>query len=194
MRKFISIDGQHGVGKSHIVNKLCCELTQKGHNVVKTKEPTDSTIGLLARESENSCMAYSLVRLFAADRLAHCRQIQTWLDEDKIVISDRYIISGLILQNMDGVKFDDIIFENKGILVPDLSVIIYADQDIVDKRMSGKVMTRLSSQERLERYDRYRVNYEKLVELFPDILFFRNNTEDDEKHIVKVIIDKIEGQ
>lgn len=192
MRKFISIDGQHGVGKSHIVNKLCCELIQKGYVVVKTKEPTDSTIGLLARKSENNCIANSLVRLFAADRLAHCRQIQTWLDEDKIVISDRYIISGLILQNMDGVTFEDIKCENEGILVPDLSVVIYADQDIIDKRMSGKIMTRLARQERMERYDRYLANYELLLELYPNILFFRNNSEDDEKHIVKTIIDKIE--
>ena len=100
MKKLISIDGQHGAGKTYLTDKLFNKLLLMGYPVIRTKEPTDSEIGLLARKAEDRYTAKTLTCLFAADRMQHSLQIKKWLDENKIVISDRYVISGLILQNM----------------------------------------------------------------------------------------------
>lgn len=191
MQKFIVIDGQHGVGKSYIVDKLYTQLILNGYPVIKTKEPTDSEIGLLARGAENCYTAHTLACLFAADRIQHCQQIQKWLDEGNIVISDRYIVSGLILQNMDGVDFDYIKTVNSGIIVPDLSIVAFANPDVVKERLKNKVITRLAMQEQLEGYDRYLKHRFELTEMFKNIYFFPNNTLEEGEKIVEFIIKNI---
>ncbi len=191
MRKFIAIDGQHGAGKSYIVNRLYSKLISKGYSVVKTKEPTNSEIGLLARNAENHYDANILACLFAADRLQHCKQIKEWLEDDSIVISDRYIISGLILQNMDGVSFDYVRMLNDRILVPDLSVVVYADSNVIKERLNTKAITRLTKQEQSEGYDRYIKYKNELAGMFPNVFFCVNNKIDEGERIVKFVLEQI---
>lgn len=192
LKKFIVFDGQHGVGKSYIVDRLYNKLILKGYPVIKTNEPTNSEIGLLARKSENFYTANTLACLFAADRLQHCQQIQKWLNEDKIVISDRYIISGLILQNMDGVHFDYIRIINSGIIMPDLSVIMYADANIIKERQKNKALSRLAKQEQVEKYDRYLKCSDELKVMFQNVCFFPNNSFEEGNKIVEYVIRQIE--
>lgn len=192
LKKFIVFDGQHGVGKSYIVDKLYNELTLKGYPVIKTNEPTNSEIGLLARKSENFYSANTLACLFAADRLQHCQQIQNWLNEDKIVICDRYIISGLILQNMDGVHFDYIRTVNSGILIPDLSVVIHASANVIKERQKNKALSRLAIQEQVEKYDRYLKYSNELIKMFENVCFCSNNTVEEGNQIVEYIKRQIE--
>lgn len=191
-KKFIVIDGQHGSGKSYIVDKLYEELILRGCSVIKTKEPTDSEIGLLARRAENVYTANILTCLFAADRLHHCQQIQKWLDGGKIVICDRYIISGLILQNMDGVSFDYTQAVNSGILMPDLSIVVYASIDVTKERLKGKNITRLARQEQLEGYDRYLQQDNELMKIFKNLYFCSNNTIEEGKKILELILGQLE--
>lgn len=191
LQKFIVIDGQHGAGKSYIVDKLYEKLILHGYPVIKTREPTDSEIGLLARKAENKYTANTLACLFAADRLQHCIQIQKWLDDDKIVISDRYIISGLILQNMDGVDFKYIKHANNKIIAPDLSIVVYANSNIIKERLKNKVITRLAEQEQSEGYDRYLKYRSELIEMFNNIYFYPNNTTEEGEKIVEFIIKNI---
>ncbi len=191
MGKFIVIDGQHGAGKSYIIDRLYDELTLKRYSVVRTKEPTDSEIGVLARNAENYYAEKTLTCLFAADRQQHCQQIQKWLYNDKIVISDRYIISGLILQNMDNVDFDYIRAVNCGIIIPDLSVVISASPSVIRERLKNKVSTRLAKQEQAEGYDRY-LKYRDVIEgMFENVSFHINNTLTDGENIVKYIMEQL---
>lgn len=190
---FITIDGQHGSGKTFLVDKLCSKLMGMGYPVVKTKEPTDSEIGILARKAENNYSAEVLTCLFAADRLQHCQQIRKWIKQGNIVVSDRYIISGLILQNMDGVCFNYILSVNYGIVKPDLSLIVFANPETIKERQKDKPLSRLAMQERIEGYDRYLRHSDELKQMFGSIHYYPNNTVEDCEQIIEFIIEQIEG-
>lgn len=188
---FITFDGQHGTGKSYIVDKLYNRLKDDGYSVIKTQEPTDSEIGMLARRAENRYTANILTCLFAADRLQHIEQIKEWLKDGKVVICDRYIISGLILQNMDNVSFNYIMAVNSGILESDLSIVLHADSYLIKERSKGRNTTRLAEQERVEGYDRYKKCSKELGKMFNNIFFFDNNTKEQGERIIKFACEQV---
>ncbi|HXL96515.1 MAG TPA: hypothetical protein VN969_47000 [Streptosporangiaceae bacterium] len=76
---FVSVDGPSGAGTSTIVRQLCRELTE-------------------------SVTGHALACLYAADRYHHVEaEIRGHLEAGEVVISDRYIPSGLAMQRFDGI-------------------------------------------------------------------------------------------
>jgi dTMP kinase len=143
----ITVDGPNGVGKSSIVNNLANQLSSFGQNVLKTKEPTPSFLGNFVRKAEERCKGFTLALLVAADRQFHVkREILPSLRENKIVISDRHIESSLVLQGLDGISFHRTWAINKFFPIPDLSIILIASKEILEKRLS--VRNRFSRFER----------------------------------------------
>lgn len=142
--KLIAIDGPNGVGKSTIITKLKNKLESQGVLVYITKEPTNTDMGNFIREYAEMCEGISLACLVVANRYEHINQeIIPQLQEGKIVITDRYILSSLILQRMDGVDVDFICNINAEILKPDLQVAVFAEEEIIQKRLSErKLLTR----------------------------------------------------
>lgn len=135
---FISFDGPNGVGKSTIVQEISSLLSLEGYDVFLTKEPTNSHIGSLIRNSEelDSLRGKPLACLIAADRHAHIQaEIKPNIQQNKLVITDRYIPSSLALQNMDGVSMEYIWNINEGFLYPDILFFIYADETNILTRM-----------------------------------------------------------
>ncbi len=65
---FISIDGQHGAGKTFNVNSLQKALESKGYSVSCFSEPSYSPLGKIARCSEEKASVDVAVCLFAADK------------------------------------------------------------------------------------------------------------------------------
>lgn len=189
--KFITIDGQHGSGKTTMTNMLYREMESRGYSVVKTMEPTDSEIGILARNGENIYSQEVLVCLFAADRIRHSEVIRQWLSEGKYVICDRYIISGIILQNMGAIDFEYIKQVNRGIVIPDISIILHADPNIIKQRLSGRKNSRFAEQEQREGFDRYLKFKDRLTDVSKDIYYFENNTDEDMRRVVDFIMDTI---
>jgi dTMP kinase len=91
MKHFVTFEGIDGSGKSTISKLVSEKLRSAGHEVVWTFEPTDSTVGKYVQEcirSQTDPFVTSFT--FIADRIQHCKQIQHWLDEDKLVLCDRY--------------------------------------------------------------------------------------------------------
>jgi dTMP kinase len=91
MKHFVTFEGIDGSGKSTISKLVSEKLRSAGHEVVWTFEPTDSTVGKYVQEcirSQTDPFVTSFT--FIADRIQHCKQIQQWLDEDKLVLCDRY--------------------------------------------------------------------------------------------------------
>ena len=91
MKHFVTFEGIDGSGKSTISKMASEKLRSAGYDVVWTFEPTDSTVGKYVQEcirSQSDPFVTSFT--FIADRIQHCKKIQQWLDDGKLVLCDRY--------------------------------------------------------------------------------------------------------
>jgi len=91
MKQFVTFEGIDGSGKSTISQLVSEKLQAGGYDTIWTYEPTDSSVGKYVQEcirSQSDPFITSFT--FIADRILHCKQIQQWLDEGKIVLCDRY--------------------------------------------------------------------------------------------------------
>lgn len=137
--KFIVIDGPNGCGKSTVLRLTAAGLRSQGYRVHETKEPTKTPLGLLAKELDGKTASHTAYAcLIAADRHEHSAAVQAHLASNDFVISDRYLSSSLVLNVARGVPRDFILAVNQGILVPDLTVILDATPDELDRRMAQR--------------------------------------------------------
>jgi dTMP kinase len=126
MKRFVTFEGIDGSGKSTIIKKVFEQLKSKGHEVILTFEPTDSWIGKIVQKCiKTKSDPYVTAFTFIADRVDHCKQIQKWLDDGKIVLCDRYAEStyayqGAQMQDLvdDAIKWLQDISKNR-IIIPD---------------------------------------------------------------------------
>lgn len=102
---FICVEGLGGAGVSTQTHLLADSLEQDGYRVFRTKEPTDYLIGGLIRSgmaSEWKTAPDGLQLLFAADRAHHvARDIEPALEAGRIVITNRYALSGIAYGAVD---------------------------------------------------------------------------------------------
>lgn len=96
---FVSFEGLGGSGVSHQSKQLAIALEKDGYRVLQTQEPTNYLIGGLIRSGvveEWRTSPDALQLLFAADRAHHIvRDIEPALEAGRIVISNRYALSGI---------------------------------------------------------------------------------------------------
>ena len=91
MKHFVTFEGIDGSGKSTISRLVYKRMKSEGYNVVLTFEPTNTWVGkCVQRCIETNTDPFVTAFAFIADRIEHCKKIQKWLDEDKIVLCDRY--------------------------------------------------------------------------------------------------------
>ncbi|GHJ41359.1 dTMP kinase [Streptomyces sp. TS71-3] len=101
---FVSVDGPSGAGKSTIVQHLAQLLVAAGEEVHVTAEPSTGPIGALCRELTETTTGHALACLYAADRYHHLEaEVRPDTETDRVVLSDRYIPSGLVMQRFDGI-------------------------------------------------------------------------------------------
>lgn len=135
---FITIEGPNGVGKSTFIKKLQSKLMTE-YNVFITKEPTDTSFGIFVKNNEGHLHGLSYAYLICSDRCNHNEnEIIPHLKKNEIVLCDRYIESSLVYQKFDGVKQDTIWALNKDFLMPDISVLLLADIDTIEKRLAER--------------------------------------------------------
>ncbi len=104
---FISVDGPSGVGKTTTVRALAELLRDEGRVVHVTAEPSEGPIGRLARELTETMHGITLACLYAADRYHHLTsEVLPHVSAGEVVITDRYIPSALVMQQLDGVDPD----------------------------------------------------------------------------------------
>ena len=110
------------------------------------------------------------------------------IPEGKIVISDRYILSSLILQEMDGVGTEFILNTNSEIIKPDLQLAVIADEKILQERLSERdVLTRFEKENQSKReLDFMEKGVRELGKHNIDIMNIYNNDNLDE-NVEKVI-------
>lgn len=145
---FITFEGPNGVGKTAVVSDVAQKIIALGHNVLRTKEPTALSLGDFLRNAEELYGKETLACIATADRYFHIeKEITPALTEGRIVLSDRYVESSLVLQQLDGCSLEFIWNLNSQVLVPDLSAILVADPAIIGQRLATK-RTKLSRFER----------------------------------------------
>lgn len=136
---FVAFDGPNGVGKSTLIEHVQKGLIANGFDICVTKEPSDTVLGCFTRQIAESLGGESLACLVAADRYYHLEQtIIPELKRGNIVITDRYILSSLILQCMDNVDTHFVLSVNDGVILPDIQVAIKADADVIQSRLSER--------------------------------------------------------
>lgn len=131
---FFTFEGIEGSGKSTVHKRIATHLTQKGLDVLVTREPGGSTLGrnlrsvLLDTRTEGLNPRAELY-LFLADRAQHVSEvIKPALDAGQIVLCDRYIDSTLAYQGFGrGMDVDHLVILNDiatSTLKPDLTILL----------------------------------------------------------------------
>jgi len=133
---FVTIDGPSGAGKTTIVHHLAQLLVAQGEHVYVTGEPSKGPVGKLCHELTETVSGRALACLYAADRYHHVEtEIRPYLAAGDVVISDRYVASGLVIQRFDGVPSEFLWQLNEHVDRPDLAVILDANPEVISERL-----------------------------------------------------------
>jgi dTMP kinase len=167
MKRFVTFEGIDGSGKSTISKRVSEKLQAAGYDTIWTYEPTDSTIGKYVQECiKKQSDPFITSFTFIADRILHCKQINQWLEDGKIVLCDRYAEStyayqavqlGAELQNP--VKWLQELSQGR-ILLPDRTFLFVIDPKASLARIQHR--TELIPFERLAFLEKVHENYLKI--------------------------------
>ncbi|HHW99857.1 MAG TPA: dTMP kinase [Acholeplasmataceae bacterium] len=205
MKRFISFEGGEGSGKTTVIERLSNELNQLGYNIVKTREPGGSKIAEQIRDVilaiDNTNMDFlTEAYLYAASRRQHLVDIIIpALNEEKIVLCDRFIDSSLAYQGYArelGIekvyKINE--FVTNGFL-PDLTIYIDVDPSIGLKRIksNNRKVDRLDM-EAITFHQKVRQGYLEVAKLYSNRIRIVDGNRDIEeiyneiKNIVMAIL------
>ncbi len=135
----VTIDGPGGVGKTTTIGHLAAILTHAGLPVHRTAQPSTGPIGALVRDLVPTAGGAALACLFAADRYHQLdTEIRPRRAAGQIVLCDRYLASGLVVQRADGLDLAFLAGVNAHADRPDLAVILTADPDTIARRLAAR--------------------------------------------------------
>jgi dTMP kinase len=152
---FITFEGIDGSGKSTQMHLLARALAQKNFEVVLTREPGGTPLGVKLRaallDANEAVDPLAELLLFAADRAQHVRAlIRPALAAGKIVLSDRYADSTVAYQgagrNFPPELISDVIQIATGGLKPDLTLIFDLSVEEARRRTSRRQFDRLDAE------------------------------------------------
>jgi dTMP kinase len=137
---FIAFEGGEGAGKSTQEELLAAALSERGHTVVRTREPGGTPAGeairhVLLSPEFDGLDARAEALLFAAARGEHVsRIVRPALERGEVVICDRYLDSSVAYQGVGrGLGIDRVrdlsLWATHGLL-PDLTVLLDVDPDV----------------------------------------------------------------
>ena len=192
--KLIVFDGPNGSGKSTLVDRIAKRLRWDGHDVHVTREPTSTPLGEYIREVAEELNGNTLACLVVADRYEHLKnEIIPNLAADKTVIVDRYFLSSLILQRMDKVNVQFIFNINSEIMIPDLQIAVFADDNIIQSRLNKREsLTRFEMGNLTSLELKYLAEGVELLESEGmEVLRVYNNSDSDLDENINVIVNEI---
>ena len=141
----ISFEGGDGVGKSTQLNLLAEWLRAAGHQVVTTREPGGTPLGIKLRDAVmhgDHVSPHAEALLYAADRAHHVATvIRPALEAGAVVLTDRYLDSSVAYQgNGRDLGADEVerlnLWAVEGLL-PDLTVLLDLDPAVGLSRLTG---------------------------------------------------------
>lgn len=141
---FITLEGPDGSGKSTIIKLIGNYLKEKGIEFILTREPGGTPIGeeirtIILDEKNTNMGAETEALLYAASRGQHIHEkILPALENGKIVLSDRFLLSSLAYQGVGrGLGIDRVKAINDFAIrdiYPDLILFFHIDPEITLKR------------------------------------------------------------
>ncbi|RKI74600.1 dTMP kinase [Corallococcus sp. AB049A] len=142
--RFIVLEGLDGAGTTTQTERLAAALRADGHAVVTTREPSDGPIGTMLRQALTGRLGLphgrgplaqeTLALLFAADRTDHLHaRVLPALEEGKVVLCDRYVLSSLAYQGASlPMTWVDTV--NAHAVSPDLTLFVGVDPNVAATR------------------------------------------------------------
>jgi len=195
MKKFVTFEGIDGSGKSTISKEVYDRLKGMGYRVILTFEPTDTELGKIVKKCiEENYDPIVTTFAFIADRIQHVKKIRKWIEENKMVLCDRYVDSTYAYQ---AVQLENIIenpirwlkeLHDRFILKPDLTFLCLLDVDKALERIKGR--RKLISFERKDFLKKVQKNYLYLASLEKE-RFVLLDTSRSIEEIVEECVDKI---
>ncbi len=168
---FISFEGIDGSGKSTQISLLAKYFSKQKKSFVRTEEPggtegANEIRKILLRENNFQWSVESEALLFMAARIDHVAKIiKPAIEDNKIVICDRFMDSTIVYQGMRSPrakKLSLLLFDLIGIS-PDITFLIDMDPEIALDR----ALSRANDEDRFENYG---INFQRqLRQNFLDI-------------------------
>jgi dTMP kinase len=199
--KFIVLDGIDGCGKGTIIKKIASYLfdKQKTNHVLMTREPYiskyhDKIRKLLKENTDPYDNAELFANLWVKDRKVHAAWIKKELNAGHYVISDRYKYSTFAYQQTQGISLGKLIKMHKGILIPDLAIIVdIPAEEAIRRANNDKSRTFKEVFEKKEFQEKLRKNYLDLPSHLPEenIVILTGESSDVIFEQAKKEIDKV---
>ena len=195
--KFITFEGCDGCGKSTQLRLLSEYLTEKKIPHIFTREPGGGKISEQIREillnGKNTEMTDECeALLYAAARVQHLSdRVQPALDEDKLVICDRYVDSSFAYQayarglGVDFIgKINAFALEN---YLPDVTVFLDLTPEAAFARKHGADENDRLEQAGMEFHKRVYAGYDALAKSYPERIVRIDATKTPQEVFAKVL-------
>ncbi|KRK99933.1 tmk protein [Secundilactobacillus odoratitofui DSM 19909 = JCM 15043] len=177
---FITFEGPDGAGKTTVLSAIAEQFNQaQRRDIVVTREPGGNQISESIRriilDPKNTEMdVRTEALLYAAARRQHIQEtIQPALDENKIVLCDRFVDSSVAYQGAGRQIGEDAVYQMNQFatngLTPDLTVYVDVPSEVGLARIKAHrdVVDRLDA-ETLSFHKRVRAAYQRLAAAHPD--------------------------
>lgn len=203
--KYIVVEGIDGSGKTTQVRKLAEYYTQKGFEVVATREPrkdNKSLVGELIQKilhGKSDVPSVAFQYLFSADReMHHAELILPSLEKGKIVISDRCFWSAIPYGLLDRkteldsntveymLAAQSILSMYHQFVVPDYTVYLDIPLDVALKRLERQDDVKEIYEEK-EKLEKIIKGYEWLIREFRDEFLVIEGTAGVEEVTAKIV-------
>lgn len=143
---FVVLEGLDGAGKSEVSRQLLRILQNTfGGNVLQTFEPHDlSAGGQWIRDAlthKIKTTNHGLALGYAFNRVDHNQRVITPFingGDQRVVLCDRYYLSSLSYQAVDGLSMDDVMHMNREARPPHLTIFLDASAETCYQRMGKR--------------------------------------------------------
>lgn len=185
---FIAVEGMDGSGKSTQIELLKNSLRMADKQVLITREPGGSRIGekireLLLSPEYSEMTARTETLLYAASRAQHVEEvILPALEQGKIVVSDRYVMSSYVYQGIARALGVETVKEVNafatGGKMPDLTIFLFVKKETaIQRKKEQKELDRLEA-ESLSFHEKVNQGFVELAEQYsyPKLIVHTDDT------------------
>jgi dTMP kinase len=174
---FITLEGGEGSGKSTQALALDRALTERGHEVVRTREPGGTPVGHAIRkvllDADNTPTPMCELLLFFASRAQHIEErIRPALERGATVICDRYSTTTLVYQGLARGLGEATVMTLASMVEdtvrPDLSLVLDIDPEVALTRVDDRGDANRLDREPLSFHQTVRTGFRYYAEMFAE--------------------------